>query len=90
MDPKEVSAELHEEFYRFIAASYDVPRFTLHYKTDAPINIRCLLYVPESRPGLFDMSRETDYGVALYSRRVLINSKTDNLLPKWLRFVKGK
>jgi hypothetical protein len=29
-------------------------------------------------------------GVALYSRKVLIKNKTDNILPKWLRFVKGK
>ncbi|KAG1670650.1 Heat shock protein, mitochondrial [Nymphon striatum] len=89
LDPKEVTPELHEEFYRFISASYDSPRFTLHYKTDAPINIRCLLYIPESRPGMFDISRETDYGVALYSQKILIKNKTDNLLPKWLRFVKG-
>jgi hypothetical protein len=36
------------------------------------------------------MSRDTELGVALYSRRVLIKNKTDNILPKWLRFVKGK
>lgn len=35
------------------------------------------------------MSRDTDVGVALYTRKVLIQSKTENLLPKWLRFVKG-
>lgn len=35
------------------------------------------------------MSRETESGVALYTRKVLIKSKTDNILPKWLRFVKG-
>ena len=35
------------------------------------------------------MSRETESGVALYSRKVLIKGKTDNILPKWLRFVKG-
>ena len=40
--------------------------------------------------GLFELSRDTELGVALYSRRVLIKSKTDNILPKWLRFVKGK
>nr|CAD7267449.1 unnamed protein product [Timema shepardi] len=39
--------------------------------------------------GLFEMNRESDVGVALYSRKVLIKSKTDNILPKWLRFVKG-
>ena len=40
--------------------------------------------------GLFEMSRDTEMGVALYSRKVLIKNKTDNILPKWLRFVKGE
>ncbi|KAK9878893.1 hypothetical protein WA026_003722 [Henosepilachna vigintioctopunctata] len=35
------------------------------------------------------MSRETDTGVALYTRKILIKSKTSNILPKWLRFMKG-
>lgn len=35
------------------------------------------------------MSRETETGLALYTRKVLIKSKTNNILPKWLRFVKG-
>lgn len=39
--------------------------------------------------GLFEMSREVESGVALYTRKVLIKNKTDNILPKWLRFVKG-
>lgn len=47
MDPKDVSELQHEEFYRYIAQAYDKPRFTLHYKTDAPLNIRSIFYVPE-------------------------------------------
>lgn len=35
------------------------------------------------------MSRESNSGIALYSRNVLIKSKADNLLPKWLQFIKG-
>ncbi|XP_063710038.1 heat shock protein 75 kDa, mitochondrial [Culicoides brevitarsis] len=89
MEPKEVTKEQHYEFYRFVANSFDTPRFTLHYKTDVPLSIRALLYFPEGKPGLFEMSRETDIGVALYTKKVLIQSKTENLLPKWLRFVKG-
>ncbi|XP_055933802.1 heat shock protein 75 kDa, mitochondrial-like [Argiope bruennichi] len=88
MDPKEATPEIHNEFFRYIANSYDLPRYTLHYKTDSPINLRCLLYVPEGKPGLFEMSRELEVGVALYSQRVLIRSKAD-ILPKWLRFVRG-
>ncbi|XP_050363008.1 heat shock protein 75 kDa, mitochondrial [Nymphalis io] len=89
MEPKEVTQEQHIEFYRFISNSYDKPRFTLHYKTDAPLSIRSILYVPEGKPGLFELSRDSDVGVALYSRKILIKNKAENILPKWLRFVKG-
>ncbi|CAH4033523.1 unnamed protein product [Pieris brassicae] len=89
MDPKEVTHEQHVEFYRFVGNSYDKPRYTLHYKTDAPLSIRSILYVPEGKPGLFELSRDSDVGVALYSRKILIKSKAENILPKWLRFVKG-
>ncbi|CAG5076304.1 Similar to Trap1: Heat shock protein 75 kDa [Cotesia congregata] len=89
MDPKQVTAQQHSDFYRFISNSFDAPRFILHYTTDVPLSIRALLYFPDDKPGLFEMSRDTSVGVALYSRKVLIKSKADNLLPKWLRFVKG-
>ncbi|KAG8179151.1 hypothetical protein JTE90_015340 [Oedothorax gibbosus] len=88
MDPKETTPEMHNEFFRYIANSYDLPRYTMHYKTDSPLNLRCLLYVPEGKPGMFEMSRDVEVGVALYSQRVLIRSKAD-ILPKWLRFVRG-
>ncbi|XP_012280070.1 heat shock protein 75 kDa, mitochondrial [Orussus abietinus] len=89
MDPKDVTQQQHEQFYRFIGNCYDVPRFTLHYTTDVPLSIRALLYFPEGKPGLFEMSRDTSVGVSLYSRKVLIKSKAEHILPKWLRFIKG-
>lgn len=52
MDPKDVTEDMHEEFYRFIANVYDKPRYSLHYKTDAPVNIRALFYVPEYKPSM--------------------------------------
>jgi len=89
MEPKQVTAVEHDEFYRFISNAYDNPRFILHYKSDSPLNVRALIYVPEGKPGLFEMSRESDTGLALYCRRILIKNKVENLLPKWLRFCKG-
>lgn len=88
-EPKDVTDEMHEEFYRFVANAYDKPRYNLHYKTDAPLNIRALFYIPEYKPTMFDMSRETEAGIALYSRKVMIMARATNVLPKWLRFVKG-
>lgn len=53
------------------------------------VSIRAVLYFPEGKPGLFEMSRDSSTGVALYTRKILIQSKTELMLPKWLRFVKG-
>ncbi|XP_075686573.1 heat shock protein 75 kDa, mitochondrial [Rhinoderma darwinii] len=89
MDPKEIGEWQHEEFYRFIAQAYDKPRYMLHYKADAPLNIRSIFYVPEMKPSMFDVSRELGSSVALYSRKVLIQTKAADILPKWLRFLRG-
>lgn len=96
MDPKEVTLELHEDFYRYISNSFDKPRFIQHFRADAPLDIRALFYVPESRPGLFETQREAaggggggETGVALYCRKILIKSKVENIVPRWMRFVKG-
>lgn len=89
MEPHSITKEQHQDFYRFISNSFDSPRFTLHYNADVPLSIHALLYFPEGKPGLFEMSRDGATGVALYTRKVLIQSKTEHLLPKWLRFIKG-
>ncbi|KAB7496465.1 Heat shock protein, mitochondrial [Armadillidium nasatum] len=87
-DPKLVSIDDHNQFYKFIGTAFDMPRFILHFQMDVPVNLRCLLYFPESKPGLFDLNKDGSGGVSLYSRRVLIKSNIEMLLPKWLRFVK--
>lgn len=88
-DPKDVTQEQHDEFYRYIANTYTKPRFTLQYKADVPLSISALLYIPSSKPGMLDYSQTAESGVALYARKVLIQSRAEKLLPKWLRFVKG-
>ncbi|XP_004364211.2 heat shock protein [Capsaspora owczarzaki ATCC 30864] len=88
MDPKSVTAEMHTEFYRFIADTYDEPTFTLQYRTDSPLNIRSVFYFPQTHMEKFGMGR-MEPGVSLYSRKVLIQPKSKQLLPEWLRFVRG-
>nr|XP_033819537.1 heat shock protein 75 kDa, mitochondrial isoform X2 [Geotrypetes seraphini] len=89
MDPKDIGEWQHEEFYRFIAQAYDKPRYILHYKTDAPLNIRSIFYISEMKPSLFDVGREMGSSIVLYSRKVLIQTKASDILPKWLRFLRG-
>lgn len=83
-----MTEDQYEEFYTFIG-NYDKPRYTFQYKTDSPINIRALFYVPKFKPTIGDISQESDVGVALYSKKVLILSKANQILPRWLRFMKG-
>ena len=84
----DVSVEQHSEFFRFVAQTFDDPRYTLHFAADAPVSIRALFYVPQSHPEKWGMARQ-EPGVSLYCRKVLIQSKCENLLPEWMRFFKG-
>ncbi|KAG0256974.1 TNF receptor-associated protein 1, mitochondrial [Actinomortierella ambigua] len=87
-DKKDISEEDHIEFYRFVAGAWDNPQFKLVYKTDSPLAISSLLYVPQRHMEVLGMQRE-EPGVSLYCRKVMIQAKSKNLLPEWLRFVKG-
>jgi len=84
----EVTQEQHNEFYRYVSQSFDDPRFTLHFTTDAPISIKAIFYVPQSHLEKWGMARQ-DAGVNLYCRKVLIQQRCDSLLPEWMRFIKG-
>lgn len=87
MDSKSVMNDQYTEFYRFISNSFDKPRFTLHYSVDAPLTVRALLYVPTLKPVTGELNRETN--VALYTKRVLIKNKANEILPEWCSFMKG-
>jgi TNF receptor-associated protein 1 len=88
MDKKSVTEEQHLEFYRFIANAWDKPQMRLQYGADVPLAINALLYVPGTHMEKMGMGRQ-DPGVSLYSRKVLIQPKSEAILPDWLRFVKG-
>merc|ERR1712070_812982 len=84
----EVTQEQHNDFFKYLGQEFTDPRFTLHFAADAPVSIKAIFYVPNSHMEKYGMARQ-DPGVSPYSRKVLIESKTDKLLPDWLRFVRG-
>ncbi|XP_002155027.2 heat shock protein 75 kDa, mitochondrial isoform X1 [Hydra vulgaris] len=85
---RDVTDDEHKEFYQFISNTSDTPRYSLMYKADAPLNIRSVFYVPSNIPEMFGFGR-MESGVSLYSRKILIQSKSPKLLPDWLRFMRG-
>ncbi len=84
----DISDEEYKEFYKFQANAFDEPRFWLHFSADAPIAINALLFAPTENMEGFGFGR-MDPGVSLYCRKILIDSEPKNLLPEWLRFVRG-
>jgi predicted RNA-binding protein YlqC (UPF0109 family) len=55
---------------------------------DAPLDIKALLYIPSFHQEKYGMGR-MDPGVSMYSRKVLVESKSPHILPEWCRFIKG-
>ncbi|KAJ8028051.1 Heat shock protein 75 kDa, mitochondrial [Holothuria leucospilota] len=89
-EPKQVTEDQHSEFFQFLSKNtYDKPRYILHYKADAPLSIRSLFYIPSRAPLPWEVSQQYESGIALYSRKILIQPKAEKIIPKWLRFVVG-
>jgi molecular chaperone HtpG len=84
----EIKDEEYNEFYKFQAHASDDPRYRLHFSADAPLSINALLFVPQDNPEKLGLAR-TEPAVSLYCRKVLIDAKPKDLLPEWLRFLKG-
>ena len=84
----DITEEEYKEFYKFQAKAFDDPRFWLHFAADAPLEINALLFAPTENMEGFGFGR-MEPGVALYCRKVLIDNEPKNLLPDWLRFVRG-
>ncbi len=85
---KQIGEEEYKEFYKFVADDYQEPMLKYHFSVDAPIAIHAILYVPAENRELRGFG-QMDYGVRLYSKRVMIQEVNESLLPKWLRFLKG-
>ncbi len=84
----EISAEEYTEFYKYIANAYDEPRYKLHFSSDAPLDIKALLFVPEENYERYGFSR-MERGVNLFCKKVLIQEKSEAIVPEWLRFIRG-
>ncbi|MCX8156592.1 MAG: molecular chaperone HtpG [Verrucomicrobiae bacterium] len=84
----EIKEEEYTEFYKFVAHDFDAPLLRLHFTADAPLAIQALLFVPKHNWEVLGLGR-TEPGVHLYCKKVLIQSKPRELLPEWLRFLRG-
>ena len=84
----EVGDAEYTEFYRHIAHDWSDPLDRLSLKAEGRIEYQALLFLPSKAP-LDLYYRDQQFGLQLYVRRVLIMDRCQNLLPGYLRFVKG-
>ncbi len=84
----EISPEQYREFYHHVAHSFDEPWLTIHNKAEGVLEYTTLLFVPGAKPfDLFDPQRKPH--VKLYVCRVFITDDCAELLPSYLRFLRG-
>jgi molecular chaperone HtpG len=84
----EVTEEEYEEFYKHVSHDYDKPFRTIHFSAEGTSEFKALLYLPAKKP--FDMFMvDRKKGLQLYVKRVFITDKCEELIPDYLRFVKG-
>ncbi len=85
---QDLTEEQYQDFYRQLTLDFEEPLLSLHFVTDAPVQIYSLLYVPgKSERAVFSLRK--DDGLKLYSKNILIDEYSKDLLPEYLRFVQG-
>lgn len=87
-NPSEITDQEYIEFYKYIANAFEDPYYRLHFSSDAPLSIKALLFVPGENYERFGFSR-MERGVNLFCKKVLIQEKSEAIVPEWLRFVRG-
>jgi molecular chaperone HtpG len=84
----EITDQEYVDFYKFVGNTIDEPMYRLHFSADAPLAINALLFVPKENFEVLGFGR-MESGVNLYCQRILIDQHSENILPEWLRFLKG-
>jgi molecular chaperone HtpG len=84
----EIKQEEYDEFYKHVAHDFEAPLAHVHSRVEGKQEYIALLYIPQRAP--FDLwDREKRHGIKLYVRRVFIMDDAEQLMPNYLRFVRG-
>jgi len=85
---QDISDDDYNQFYKHVGHDYQDPMTHVHSKVEGTNEYTLLLYVPSHAP--FDLwDRDTKHGVKLYIRKVFITDDAEQLMPRYLRFIKG-
>ena len=77
----------YQEFYKSLSHDWNPPLAWTHFKVEGTHELTGLLYLPEKAP--FDLTDRSKSGVKLFVKRVFIMDDAQEIVPEWLRFVRG-
>ena len=84
----DVSEEEYAEFYKHISHDWNAPLKTLNFRAEGRFEFQALVFLPSQAP--FDLSfHASPFGLQLYAQRVMIMEQCEDLIPRYLRFLKG-
>jgi len=87
-DKRELKQEDYDEFYKSLTFDFEAPLTQLHNRVEGNLDYTSLLYIPSKAP--FDMwEPKRKGGIKLYAKRVFIMEDNEELMPMYLRFIKG-
>jgi len=88
LNKKDIKEEEYNEFYKHVGHDFEDPLAYVHSKVEGKLEYSSLLYIPSRAP--FDLwDRQQRHGIKLYVRRVFIMDDAEQLVPSYLRFVRG-
>ena len=87
-DKRKIKDEEYKDFYKQVCSDWQEPMFHLHFSGDAPVQYSSILYTPKNAPMEF-YSQDDEHGLKLHVKRVFIQDDCKELVPKFLRFLKG-
>ena len=84
----EITEDQYAEFYRHVGHAFDAPWMTIHWRAEGTHEFTTLVFIPSQRP--FDLfNPERKHAVKLFVKRVFVTDDCAELVPQWLRFLRG-